>query len=72
MLFRSVTVTFDASLFALWSPEGKDAPFVCIEPWYGRCDALGFKGSLEERPYENALEENQVFEAGYQMKFFCD
>ena len=35
-----VTVTFDAPMFAVWSPEGKDAPFVCIEPWYGRCDAV--------------------------------
>lgn len=25
-----VTVVFDAPLFAIWSPEGKNAPFVCI------------------------------------------
>ena len=29
-----VTMDFDAPLFAIWSPEGKDAPFVCIEPWH--------------------------------------
>ena len=38
-----VTVRFDAPLFALWSPEGKKAPFLCIEPWYGRCDAVDFE-----------------------------
>lgn len=65
-----VTVTFDAPLFAVWSPEGKDAPFVCIEPWYGRCDAVDFEGSLAEREYVNALAAGGSFEAGYEMRFF--
>lgn len=64
-----VTVSFDAPLFALWSPEKKDAPFVCIEPWFGRADAVGFDGSLEERPYNNTLAGGEAFDAAYQMKF---
>ena len=64
-----VTVAFDAPLFAIWSPEGKDAPFVCIEPWYGRCDAVGFDGTLEERAYENKLSAHETFDASYVMKF---
>ena len=32
-----VTVSFDAPVFGIWSPSG-DAPFVCIEPWYGVSD----------------------------------
>lgn len=43
-----VTMDFDAPLFAIWSPEGKDAPFVCIEPWYGRCDAQRFSVYISE------------------------
>lgn len=35
-----VTVRFDTPLFALWSPEGKEAPFLCIEPWYGDATRL--------------------------------
>ena len=35
-----LTVSFDAPLFGIWSPAGKKAPFVCIEPWYGRCDRV--------------------------------
>ncbi len=66
-----VTMTFDAPLFAVWSPEGKDAPFVCIEPWYGRCDAEDFAGSIEERDYENALGEGEVFTASYRMRFWA-
>lgn len=64
-----VTVLFDTPLFAVWSPEGKNAPFVCIEPWYGRCDAVDFSGSLEERDYENRLAPEETFEAEYRMRF---
>lgn len=64
-----VTVRFEAPLFAVWSPEGKEAPFVCIEPWYGRCDAVDFEGSLAERAYENALASGGTFTASYSMEF---
>lgn len=64
-----VTVDFEAPLFAIWSPEKKNAPFVCIEPWYGRCDAVDFSGSIAERAYENALASGGIFEAAYSMRF---
>ncbi len=60
-----LTVSFDAPLFGLWSPAKKNAPFVCIEPWYGRCDASDFEGSLEDREYGNHLNPGEVFEASY-------
>ena len=64
-----VTLRFDTPLFAVWSPEGKEAPFVCIEPWYGRCDAVDFDGSLEERAYGNTLGAGESFAADYTMAF---
>lgn len=64
-----VKVTFDMPLVALWSPEFKNAPFVCIEPWCGRCDAEGFEGELKDREYGNALEKDEVFEQSYAMYF---
>lgn len=64
-----VTVKFDTPLFAVWSPEKKKAPFVCIEPWYGRCDATDFEGSLEERAFGNTLKGHETFEAEYSMSF---
>lgn len=63
-----VTVMFDAPLFGLWSPAGKNAPFICIEPWYGRCDATDFDGTLEDREWGNVLEPGQVFEASYTIQ----
>lgn len=41
-----VTVKFDTPVFGLWSCKSKNVPFVCIEPWYGRTDAIDFTGSL--------------------------
>lgn len=64
-----VTVTFDAPLFGLWSPAGLCAPFVCIEPWYGRCDSREFQGEWKEREYGNQLEAAEVFEREYAMEF---
>ncbi len=63
-----LTVTFDAPLFGLWSPAGKNAPFVCIEPWYGRCDSSDFEGTLEEREYGNRLNPGEVFDQSYRIK----
>lgn len=63
-------VSFDAPLFGLWSPAGKKAPFVCIEPWYGRCDRKGFTGSLKEREYGNRIAQGEKFSAGYEIKVF--
>ena len=65
-----VDVMFDTPLFAIWSPEKKNAPFICIEPWYGRCDRTDFEGNIEERDYTNILEPGQNFEGGYSMKFY--
>lgn len=64
-----VTVKFDTPLFAVWSPEGKNAPFVCIEPWYGRCDATDFTGTLQQRDYENMLPQGGTFKAAYSIAY---
>lgn len=66
---RYVTVLFDMPLFALWSPEGKNAPFLCIEPWYGRCDSVDFEGSLEEREHNNCLDAGNKFNTSYTIRF---
>lgn len=62
-----VTVTFDAPLVGIWSPAGKEAPFVCIEPWYGRCDAKDFEGELKDRKWGNTLKAGKSFEKEYSI-----
>ena len=66
---RYVTVEFDMPLFAVWSPEKKQAPFICIEPWCGRCDAVDFEGDLQDREFTNVLGAKEQFATEYTMIF---
>ena len=64
-----VTLAFDAPLVALWAPTKPkpDCPFVCIEPWYGRCDKVGFEGDLEEREWIQKLGSREAFDVSYDI-----
>lgn len=62
---RCVSLEFDTPLVGLWAPSAKDVPFVCIEPWYGRCDRVGFTGEFSERDCVKSLSPGQVFRASY-------
>ena len=66
---RILTVLFDMPLFGLWSPEGKNAPFLCIEPWCGRCDSIDFEGTLKARAYDNILQAGEKFNTSYIIRF---
>ncbi len=64
-----VKVTMDAPLFGVWSPAGSPvAPFVCIEPWHGRCDNEEFTGTLEEREWGNQIAPGEVWTASYTIE----
>lgn len=62
-----LTVTFDAPLFGIWSPPKKQAPFICIEPWYGRCDAADYTGDWREREWVQTLGAGETFAADYKI-----
>lgn len=64
---KYLEVKFEAPLFGIWSPAGKHAPFVCIEPWYGRSDRANFGQKLEEREWGNVLKAGEIFTAAYQI-----
>ena len=64
-----VEVIFDTPVFGLWSSAGKGVPFVCIEPWYGRADAVDFNCRLTDREWGNKLAVGKVFSGGYKMRF---
>ena len=52
---------------AVWSK--KDAPFVCLEPWYGRTDDDGFMGSIDQKPGEQMLLGGEAREFAYAIDF---
>ncbi len=53
---KIATVGFDSPVLALWAPCGGQAPFVCIEPWWGCCDEAEFDGEFSQRPWLNVVE----------------
>ena len=59
-----LSLIFDAPVVGLWSPC-REAPFVCIEPWWGRCDSEGYVGDYSQRAYVNALAPSAEFKASY-------
>lgn len=63
-----VTVRFTTPLFGLWSPAKKNAPFVCIEPWCGRCDRNDFKGDISDKDYIINLEDGEMFKTEYEIE----
>ena len=42
-------VAFDAPMLGLWTKPG--ARFLCIEPWWGLADPIGFEGRLVDKPH---------------------
>ena len=62
-----LTLSFDSPLVGLWSPPKKNAPFVCIEPWYGRTDTINYTGFFEEKPFMNRLAPHATFKAKYEI-----
>ena len=50
--------------FGLWT-KSDEAPFVCLEPWYGRLDDRGFTGELPEKTGIQCLAPKKSFDASY-------
>ena len=66
-----VRMTFDAPLLGIWTPVkalDDPAPFVCMEPWYGRCDREGFAGDFTEKDYVMKLAPGERFTAYYTVE----
>ena len=61
----AVTVDYKTPVIAFWSPYGKQAPFVCIEPWYGLGDPRDFKGEFKDKPLMNHLLPGASFMSRY-------
>lgn len=49
--------------FGIW--QAPKAPFICLEPWWGRCDNHGYDGTIEEKPGIIEIEPWKTFEAFY-------
>lgn len=61
-------VSFDAPVIGIWSPPGKVAPFICLEPWYGRCDRAGYEGDFTAKDWINRLAPGEKFSSLYTIE----
>lgn len=60
-----LSVSFDCPNVGLWSPFGKKAPFLCIEPWFGLHDHVHYQGKFKDKYAMNHLLPGATFEGGY-------
>lgn len=63
-----LSLSFDAPVVGIWSPPGKVAPFICIEPWYGRCDRVGYEGEYKDKDWMNCLASGEGFKSVYTIE----
>ncbi len=62
-----ITVRHSMPITALWSPRQGKAPFVCIEPWYGRCDLNGYTGDFKDRQFIEQVEAGETWSTSYDI-----
>lgn len=63
-----LSLSFDAPVVGIWSPPTKNAPFICIEPWYGRCDRAGYEGEFKDKDWINRLAPGERFSSVYTIE----
>lgn len=58
----------DCPVWGIWSQPDSNAAYVCLEPWWGICDAKGYHGALEARPYTNSIPAGESWEEGFRIE----
>ena len=58
----------DFTDFGIWAKKGNE-DFVCLEPWLGFADNIGFEGDFFTKKGIIILPENEIFEASYFLNF---
>ena len=60
----------NAQYLGIWTPAGKDAPFIAVEPWWGIADTVDATGNFKEKFGNNVLAAGDTFNGTYSMNFF--
>ena len=65
---RVLTVSCtQADAFGIWAPNKSGCPYVCIEPWCGIADRVGFNGDIKERDCIHCLAPNETYNFTYSI-----
>lgn len=62
-------VSKDWPFYGIWSKK-ECRQFICLEPWYGITDPVGFSGSFGDKKGIISLEPFETFVSQYQISFF--
>ena len=62
-------ISKDWPFYGIWSKKGEES-FICLEPWYGIADEVGFKKDICEKTGIIKIEPFGNFNCAYQMLFF--
>ncbi|MHA8138643.1 aldose 1-epimerase family protein [Lactobacillaceae bacterium Scapto_B20] len=60
----------NAEFMGLWSTYPKDAPFVCIEPWWGLADDVDSNGQLVDKKGIEQLDAGDQFDAQFDITIY--
>ncbi|MBI9104918.1 MAG: aldose 1-epimerase family protein [Spirochaetales bacterium] len=65
---KKITMEFPGfTHFGIWKKPKTDAPFICLEPWYGVDSTEGGPGEIEKKEGIINLEPSGIFKAGYRI-----
>ena len=56
--------------YGLWAPHKPGCPFVCLEPWCGITDLMGFNGELSQRYLNHTLQPEKTFIFEYWIEIY--
>ena len=59
----------DFPYFAIWTAK-TDAPFICLEPWYGHGDFSPLDVDFYEREDTQLLQPQETFSTSYSIQVF--
>ena len=53
---------------AIWTMPGKNAPYLCLEPWNGLPASAEGSNALEDRPFVVKLDAKMSYQCAYEMR----
>lgn len=63
-----VLESYNNRYLGIWSMYPKNAPFVCIEPWWGIADDIDSNQQITEKSGINILDSNENFESKFKIE----
>ncbi|EJF34012.1 hypothetical protein JC2156_01840 [Weissella koreensis KCTC 3621] len=68
---HGIKVNIENAKFAgIWTKSNVEAPFICIEPWWGIADTLETTGQLVDKYVINRLDVNDEYVGEYSIQVF--